>query len=180
MIGWVKIHRKIMEKSYYDKDSEKVHLWLHIILKANHKPREERLGGKNIICKSGQFTTGRRQLSEETGIEQQKIERMLNYFEKTEQQIVQQKTNTNRLISILNWEIYQIDEQQSEQQNWKKWTTNGQQNGHTIRSIQESKKNTISLNSEKKIEKNGEIEITNHKPTGHDHLLNIIKKLGKQ
>ena len=37
----IKIHRKIIDKAFYCKDSEKVHLWIHLLLKANHKKNEE-------------------------------------------------------------------------------------------------------------------------------------------
>jgi len=93
-----------------------VHLWIHLLFRANHTDREESLGGKPIICKPGQFTTGRKQLSQDTGISESKIERLLFKFENIEQQIEQRKTNTNRLISILNWNEYQNSEQQIEQQ----------------------------------------------------------------
>ena len=115
MSGWIKLHRKFMEKGFYCKDSEKVHLWIHLLLKANHSGREEMLGGKPVFCAPGQFTTGRRQLSQETGISESKIERILKNFEEIEQQIEQQKTSTNRLISVSNWEEYQQAEQQTEQ-----------------------------------------------------------------
>ena len=114
--GWIKLHRKILDKAFYSQDSEKVHLWIHLLMKANHSSYEEMLGGKPYLCEPGQFTTGRKQLSEETGISESKVERILTYFEKTEQQIEQRKTNTNRLISITNWFEYQIIEQQTEQQ----------------------------------------------------------------
>lgn len=116
MEGWIKLYRKLSEKGFYKKDSEKVHLWVHLMIRATHEGREEMLGGKPVFCKPGQFTTGRNQLEKETGINRSKIERILDYFEKIEQQIEQQKTTTNRLISINNWTEYQQCEQQIEQQ----------------------------------------------------------------
>jgi len=141
MIGWVKVHRKLSEKVFYRKDSEKVHLWIHLLICANRDEREELLGGKPIKCNSGQFTTGRKQLSEATGINESKIERILTYFEKIEQQIEQQKTSTNRLISILNWSEYQQTEQQTEQQVNNDRTTSE----HTTRSkeVKEEEKKVI-------------------------------------
>jgi biotin operon repressor len=133
--GWIKLHRKIIDKAFYCKDSEKVHLWIHLLLKANHYDYEEMLGGKPILCKSGQFTTGRKQLSSETGISESKVERILTYLEKIEQQIEQQKTNTNRLISIINWNEYQHIEQQTEQQVNNDRTTTEQQ----LNTLQEDK-----------------------------------------
>ena len=32
MEGWVKLHRKLTEKAFYRKDSETVHLWIHLLL----------------------------------------------------------------------------------------------------------------------------------------------------
>jgi hypothetical protein len=87
MEGWIKLYRKLSDKAFYSKDSEKVHLWVHLLIKATHKGNEEMLGGKPIYCKSGQFTTGRKQLSLETGISESKIERILEFFAKIEQQI---------------------------------------------------------------------------------------------
>jgi hypothetical protein len=141
MKGWVKVHRKLSEKVFYRKDSEKVHLWIHLLICANRDEREELLGGKLIKCNSGQFTTGRKQLSEATGINESKIERILTYFEKIEQQIEQQKTSTNRLISILNWSEYQLTEQQSEQRVNNERTTSE----HTTRSkeVKEEEKKVI-------------------------------------
>ncbi|MFZ4465202.1 MAG: hypothetical protein ACOYN5_15240 [Bacteroidales bacterium] len=115
MDGWIKLHRQIISKAFYAKDSARVHLWIHILLKANHETHEEYLGAKPIICQPGQFTTGRKQLSHETGISESKIERILTYFEKIEQQIEQQKTSVNRLITIRNWHFYQDYEQPFEQ-----------------------------------------------------------------
>ena len=98
MSGWIKLHRKFCEKAFYSKDSEKVHLWVHLLISANHAGKEELLGGKPFFCVSGQFTTGRKQLSRETGISESKIERILTYFEKIEQQI-EQRVNNDRTTS---------------------------------------------------------------------------------
>lgn len=144
MSGWIKIHRKISQKAFYSKDSEKVHLWFHLLIKANREEREEIFNGKPIICKPGQFTTGRKQLSMETGIPESKIQRILSYFEKIEQQIEQQTSSTNRLISINNWKEYQISEQQIEQRVNNNRTTSEQR----VNTLQEDKevknyKNTL-------------------------------------
>jgi phage-related minor tail protein len=126
--GWIKLHRRIIEKGYYKK-SEIVHLWIHILLKANHKPNEFYWNKENIKVDSGQFITGRKTLSEETGINESMIERILKILE-NEQQIEQQKTTKFRLITVKNWVSYQIKdlpEQQIEQQVNNKRTTDEQQ-----------------------------------------------------
>lgn len=121
MQGWVKIHRQLKDKAYY-KDSEFIHLWLHLLLCANHDNGEFLNGYEIVKLKKGQFVTGRKKLSLETGISESKIERILKVFE-SEQQIEQQTNSRNRLISIVSWDKFQ----QSEQQKDSKWTASGQQ-----------------------------------------------------
>lgn len=116
-IGWVKIHRKILDKGWY-KNSKYVHLWLHILLKANHEGKEFFWSGETRQLTPGQFITGRKTLSQETGLPETTIERILEVFEK-EGQIGQQKNNKFRLIDIRNWHLYQKAD--------NKRTTNGQQ-----------------------------------------------------
>jgi leucyl aminopeptidase len=112
MNGWIKIHRQLKEKAYY-KDSEFIHLWLHLLLCANHNNGEYLNGYEIIKLKKGQFVTGRKKLSLETGISESKIERILKVFE-SEQQIEQQTNSRSRVISILSWDKYQQSEQQTD------------------------------------------------------------------
>lgn len=111
--GWIKLHRQLMTKGYY-KDSQYIHLWCHILMKANHADAEFLWNGKLITVKRGQLITGRDVLSSETGIHRSKIERILKVF-KNEQQIEQQTTNKFRLITVLKYSKYQGSEQQNEQ-----------------------------------------------------------------
>lgn len=137
MSGWIKLHRSTLDKAFM-KDPNKLALWVWLLLKANHKEREEVFGGQIIKCKPGQFTTGRKQISDETGISESTVDRILKLF-KNEQQIEQQTSNKNRLITIKNWDIYQQsknDEQQNEQQVNNNWTTTEQQ----VNTLQERKK----------------------------------------
>jgi hypothetical protein len=108
--GFIKVFRSITNKGWY-KDSECVALWLHLLLKANHKEAEFMLGYSIIKLLPGQLVTGRKALSYETGISESKIERILKLFE-IEQQIEQQTNSRNRIITILSWDAYQKSEQQ--------------------------------------------------------------------
>jgi len=103
--GWVKIHRKIIDKAFYTK-SAYVHLWVHLLLSANHKPKEFIWNGKIIVIKEGQMITGRKQLSVETGIPESSVQDILCFLEK-QHQIQQQKTTKYRLITIVQWEKHQ-------------------------------------------------------------------------
>lgn len=124
MAGWIKLHRSILEKGWIKKP-EYVQLWVVLLLLASHDDREYFWNGKTIILKSGQLITGRKALSRKTGIDENKIERILKCF-KSEQQIEQQTTSTSRLISILNWNKFQQFEHPFEQRTNNERTTSEQ------------------------------------------------------
>ena len=100
--------------SFFYKDSEAVHLWLHIILKANFKDNNFMFNGASRTVKRGQLLTGRKALSLETGINPSKIYRLLKIFE-SEQLIEQQANSKFSIITVVNYDLYQQGEQQSEQ-----------------------------------------------------------------
>jgi hypothetical protein len=108
--GYILLHRKLIDSVIY-KDSEYVHLWVHLLLCASHNETEYLSGGKIIKLKPGQFVTGRKKLSMQTGINESKIERILKVLENA-QKIEQQTNNLNRCISIVKWGQYQKIEQQ--------------------------------------------------------------------
>lgn len=109
--GWVKIHRKILEKGFYQK-SAYVHLWLHLLLTANHEPKEFMWNGNIILIKEGQMITGRKELSRQTKIPESTIEDILKFLE-IQHQIQQQKTTKYRLITIVNWIKHQSNNKKS-------------------------------------------------------------------
>lgn len=125
MEGWIRIHRKIIDVPWFNK-SEYVHLWLYLLLKANHKDQEIFIGNEKILVKRGQLLTSRHKLSEVVHIQENKIYRILKCFE-NEQQIEQYKTKKYTVISILNYDVYQKSEQDIEQQMNSKCTTDEQQ-----------------------------------------------------
>jgi hypothetical protein len=117
MQGWVKLHRRLLMKGYANRPSY-VSLWIHILLSVNHQEKEFLWNDRLITIKPGQFITGRKELSESTGIPETTIERILNIFVH-DAQIGQQKTSKYRLITVLNWDKHQIVD--------NKRTTSGQQ-----------------------------------------------------
>ena len=132
-LGFISIHRTLQDKSWYS-DPEYLSLWVHLLLSANH--RDKFVDG--IEVKRGQFKTGRNQLSEKTGINASKIERILTYFEKSEQQIEQLKNNRYRIITIKNYDAFQnvnskvnIHEQPANSKRTAKNTNNNTNNGNS-------------------------------------------------
>ncbi|ORM55946.1 hypothetical protein HA41_00500 [Pantoea conspicua] len=80
--GYALLHRKIKELPFYRTDSEAVHLWIHIILSANHAPAPVNTEFGEMLVRRGEFITGRNTLAAETGITGDRIKYLLNKFEK--------------------------------------------------------------------------------------------------
>lgn len=114
MDGWVKLYRKILDNPVICKDGDYLAVWIYLLLKATHKEVPKVFKGEKIILKQGQLITGRKVISEKLSIQESKVTRIINSFI-FEQQIEQETSNQNRLITILNWHLYQESEQQLEQ-----------------------------------------------------------------
>ena len=107
--GYIKIYRKFMDTSIYF-NSQAVHLFLHLLLKANYKDRKIIFNNQTVELKSGQFITGRKTLAEETSINESKIYRLLDVF--SSEGLIEQQTNRQySIVTILNWNEYQESEQ---------------------------------------------------------------------
>ena len=108
------------------KDTDHLAVWIYLLLNASHNEHPALFKGEKIILKPGQLITGRKSIALALHIDESKVERILKSL-KSEQQIEQQTSSKNRLISITNWEFYQQSEQQIEQQVNNKRTTSEQQ-----------------------------------------------------
>lgn len=85
-----------------------VHLFLHLLLNANSEDKE----WHGRVISKGQVVTGRRKISEATGISEQTIRTcMLRLIETGE--ILVESTNKFSIITICNYEKYQYTEAES-------------------------------------------------------------------
>lgn len=114
MDGWLKMHRKILENPIVCKDADHIAVWIYLLLNATHVGFAAVFKGEKILLHPGQLITGRKTISEKFNINESKVQRILKIFE-NDQQIEQQTSNANRLITILNWDKYQLIEQRIEQ-----------------------------------------------------------------
>ena len=100
--GWIKLHRKLRKWEWYQ-DSQVVHLFLHLLLSANHETKNWQ--GQEV--KKGQLITGRKSLADSTGISEQSIRTGLDKLKKSNE-IVIKSTNKFSIITIIKWEEYQV------------------------------------------------------------------------
>lgn len=137
--GWVKTHRKMMSWEWYQ-DSQMVHLMIHLIMKANSRDKEWR----GMPVKRGQIITGRKVLSAETGISEQSIRTCLNRLKKS-REISIKPTSKFSVITICNYEEYQISKKQINQQHNQQPTSNQPTTNHKQEEQEEQEeKNTLS------------------------------------
>ena len=105
MSGWIKIHRKFLDWEWFNK-SEAVHLFLYMVLKANHK--DNKWQGNDV--KRGQFISSLGNISSATGITIQQIRTILKKLEKTNE-IKVKSTSQFTIVTICKYECYQDEEE---------------------------------------------------------------------
>lgn len=125
MDGWIKLHRKIWDNPIVTKDSDHLAVWVWLLTHATHRERAAMFGGEKILLAPGQLITGRKQISEATGVNESKVKRILELF-KSDQQIDQQTNRHGSVISIVRWVDYQKSDQQNDQLMTNQWPTSDQ------------------------------------------------------
>jgi hypothetical protein len=121
MNGWVKIHRALQSWEWYN-DSQTLHVFITILLNANHD--DGRWRGHEV--KRGQWITGRKKLSEITGISERSIRTILKRLEDS-QELTIKPTSKFSVISVAKWDSYQITEQPTDQPTANKRPASDQQ-----------------------------------------------------
>lgn len=102
--NWITLHRKLMKWEWYT-DSQMLHLFIHLLLSANHEDGSWR---GNLI-KRGQLITGRKALSANTGISEQSIRTCLERLKSTNE-ITIKSTSKFSLVTLLKYSNYQDKE----------------------------------------------------------------------
>ena len=111
MEGWIKIHHNFLEWEWFHEEGM-VRLFINLLLRANFHPKK----WKGVDIRRGQLVTGRHQLSLDTGLSEQTIRTCLKRLEQTGE-ITLNATNKFTVITVSNYDIYQIDYLKINQQN---------------------------------------------------------------
>jgi len=106
--GWIKLHRGLKDKGFYY-NIKYLAVWIDILLSVNHKDKKIVFNNEEIIIKSGSFIMSQKAVSKKFGISLGTVNRILKHFE-NENQIGKQSTNKFTIISITNWEKWQLME----------------------------------------------------------------------
>ncbi len=103
----ININVKLIHHSKY-KDSEYVHLWVHLLMSALPKDRDVNFRGEVFNLKRGEFISSIGVLSEETKIERSKVKRLLDTYK--EDAMITTRTVESRvgaILTIVNYDEYQ-------------------------------------------------------------------------
>jgi hypothetical protein len=144
MEGWIKIHRQFLNWEWFNK-SEAVHLFIYLLLKANHKDGT----WQGIDINKGQFVTSYGKISSDTGISLQTVRTLLKKFENTNE-INTQTTNKYTVVTICKYADYQSEETEtntqltSKQQSTNKQLTTNKNDKKEKNNIEE-RKNAFAL-----------------------------------
>ena len=125
MFGYIKLYRKLLENPIMKKPGM-LQLWIYCLLKANHEPGRTHFGKDDIDVLPGQFVTGRFELSSALGVKPATIYKRLSALHQTGFCNIK-SNNRNTLVTVINWELYQSSENESNIKSNNKVTTKEQQ-----------------------------------------------------
>lgn len=104
MPGWIKLHRRFLEWEWYGSEGM-VRLFVTLLLLANHEERQWR----GLTIRRGQILTSRERLAKVTGLSEQTVRTCISRLKSTSE-ITSKSTNKFTLITISNYDRYQVCE----------------------------------------------------------------------
>lgn len=141
MEGWVKLHRKLLESPVFQNEKLlKVFVWC--LLKASHTEHTELVGLQKVSLHPGQFIYGRHRAAEELKIKESTLYKYIMWL-KDEEILNIQSNNKFSVVTVVNWDIYQIDEPKSSSKSSNKVTTEEQQRNTNKNYKNEKNNNTV-------------------------------------
>lgn len=102
--GWIKIHRIALDWEWY-KTPNMVQFFIHCLLRANHKKGK----WQGIELEPGQFISGRKQLSLETGLSERNIRTCIKHLKSTNEMTSKSYAKFS-VFTINSWNKYQLED----------------------------------------------------------------------
>lgn len=142
--GWIKLHRQFLEWEWYD-DPNTLRLFLHCLLKANHKDKKYR----GDLIKRSTFVTSLEVLAFELNLSTQQIRTSLSKLEKTGE-INRHSNRQGTIVTVCNYNTYQTEDSESNTQSNKR-VTDEQQTSNKRVTTTKNEKNDKNVNNDKKL-----------------------------
>jgi hypothetical protein len=139
--GYIKLYRSLEDNRLWTAEAfTKGQAWVDLILMANYTVSEFQVRGIWVKVKPGQIARGEEYLAKKWSWSRNKVRRFLNWLE-TEQQIEQQKSPVISIISIINWDNYQLNGTTNETTNETTEKQQTKQQKDTYKNVKNDKKN---------------------------------------
>ena len=113
--GYIKLWRKSIDGGWLQHPELWV-FWCWCLMKATHKPIKSLIGFQEVNLSAGQFIFGRKKCSMELGISERTVRTCLQTLKSTNNVTIK-TTSKYSIISIVNWDIYQVEENINDHQN---------------------------------------------------------------
>lgn len=154
--GYIRLHRSMLNWEWYDDINVKV-LFLHCLLKANYEEKE----WHGISIPKGSFVTSYSSLSSETGLTYRQVRFALDKLKLTGE-VAHKGQSQYSIITVKNWNDYQIEWHADGQTNGRRVATDNKLNNiHSINSVLSSE-NEKPTPTEKKFIKPSLEEVKNY------------------
>lgn len=164
--SWIKLYRKFNHWEWKAKPNY-VALFIHLLINVNYQDKP----WQGIIIKAGQVVTTREKLALRTGLSEQNVRTILKSLKSTNEINIESNPSYT-LITLLQWHLYQTDNQETNQQ-----LTNDQP---TINKPLTTTKESNKYKKEKKDINNFNKELAVKSTFDHEAIANIeaaIKKI---
>jgi len=135
MQGFIYLHRKILKWEWYD-DANTMRVFLHLLLTANHIKKRWR----GIDIKRGQVVIGRKKLASTLKLTEREIRTSLKRLKSTNELTIK-TTNKFSVVSIAEYESYQVYEKKTTSKTTSQVPTNDQQTTTTNNDNNDNKNN---------------------------------------
>ena len=128
MSGWIKLYRKTLKSDMYKSlNSKQRDVMMTLLMMVNHKENKWEWNGQIFKTKPGQVVTSIAKIKENcaSDVSLQSVRTALLKLEKWGF-LTNESTKTGRLITIVNWGVYQDGEDQTNKENNKELTKHQQ------------------------------------------------------
>ena len=165
MEGYIKLYRKLLDNPVFQNEKLlKIFIWC--LLKASHSEHEQLIGLQTITLQPGQFIFGRLKAAEELHMKESTIYKYIKWLEKNG--ICNIKSNNKfSLVTITNWELYQLAE------------TKGNSKSNNNVTTKEQQRNTNKNVKNDKNEKNIYIGLSENMKNAINDFIEMRKKIRK-
>ena len=105
--GYIKLHRELLQKAIWKTSTpEQKAVLMSILMSVNHKSAQWEWQGRKFEIIPGQMITSLRSLAEIAGVSIQNVRSALARFKKLDF-LTEKSTKTGRVITVVNWSVYQ-------------------------------------------------------------------------